>query len=59
MSSAVGNDEASRVKGVNIRWSSVVIVGDEVDNVALESGELDRKLALMIGMIVDGVSRHV
>ena len=55
MSSAVGNDEASRVKGVNIRWSSVVIVGDEVDNVALESGELDRKLALMIGMIVDGV----
>ena len=43
MCSAVGIDEACRVKGVNIRWSSVVMVSDEGDNGVLESGQLDRE----------------
>ena len=43
MCPTVGVDEACRVKGVNIRWSSVVMVGDEGDTVVLESGELDRE----------------
>ena len=43
MSPAVGVVKASGVKVVNICWSCVVVFGNEGDNFALESGELDRQ----------------